>query len=392
MIDSSQLAPLSPAERWIRQMERKEMDEQNDDASVDNVDLSHNCFISLNEPPTFSNLPSFRMAHSLPKHRDLECRDGSLYTEATVSDELSLSVEENDGTQDTSFHSSSIGIDEDVHCNSVRFADEIGLPIEHILLYECDRKQREHSELLVLCMCPEKKKFEFLHVGYHHHQENNDESDDENDDKIIQVLTSPTMYPTNTTTAATVQDLIQGLPNMCTDPIFVNANFVTLYRNKGKGDSIFRKLEEHLLPLTNGGFRENELVVAAIEGSSERAVLEGIGPLLSNNRIMTTLKRGRRSRRSLKFVRSNGNVGWRRLKILPSSSSSSMMTRRKSIITKKSDYICSSTTNSSNKELVDEYCHDYDPFNGTSEDKWGQLFHAFVAVFVGTLIFSTFGL
>eukprot|EP00751_Fragilariopsis_kerguelensis_P016425 CAMPEP_0170841036 /NCGR_PEP_ID=MMETSP0734-20130129/4932_1 /TAXON_ID=186038 /ORGANISM="Fragilariopsis kerguelensis, Strain L26-C5" /LENGTH=245 /DNA_ID=CAMNT_0011208955 /DNA_START=262 /DNA_END=1000 /DNA_ORIENTATION=- len=220
------------------------------------------------------------MAHSLPKHRDLECRDGSLYTETTVSDELSFSLEENDGTQDSSFHSSSSGIDEDVHSNSVRFADEIGLPIEHILLYECDRKQREHSELLVLCICPEKKKFEFLHVGYHHHQENKDESDDDKDDKIIEVLTSPTMYPTNTTTAATVQDLIQGLPNMCTDPTFVNANFVTLYRNNGKGDSIFRKLEEHLLPLTNGGFRENELVVAAIEGSSETNELFSKGSVL----------------------------------------------------------------------------------------------------------------
>jgi len=370
-------------------METKYIDGKNVDTSVDNDVLPDNCSISLEEPHTFSNLPSFRMPHSLTEHRDLDCRDGSLHTEATVSE------------------SSSSSIDEEVHSNSVRFADEIGLPIEHILHYECDRKQREHSELLVLCMCPKKKKFEFLHVGYHH-QENNDESDDDKDDKVIEVLTSPTMSTKNTTTAANVQDLIQGLPNMCTDPIFVNANFVALYRNNGKGDSKFRKLEEHLLPLTNCGFRENELVVAAIEGSSERAVLEGIGPLLSNDRIMTTLKRGRRSRRSLKFVRNNGNVGWRRLKLSlspksPSSSSSSMITRRKSRITKKSDYICSSTSrssagskiytiNSSSNDLVDEYCHDYDSFNRTSEDKWGQLLRAFVAVFVGTLIFSTFGL
>jgi hypothetical protein len=408
-------------------------------ASTENVDPSDDCCSVLVEPPSFTNLSSFQILSPIIKHRDLDHMDDSFQTEVTVSDELSLSDEDdinNIGNQDTSFppssgsssnsNSNSNSIDEDnTHNNTsfqssggVRFADEIGLPMEHVLHYKCDREQREHSELLVLCICPEQKKFEFLHVGYHRQENNSDDDDDEedgnegDDDNVIEIQTNPTTR--NATKTTNVQDLLQGLPKMCTDSIFVNATFDAIYRNNGV-DKFFQKLDDWSLPLPECDFRENELVVVAIKGSSERAVLEGIGPILSNDRIMKTLKRGRRSRRSLKFVRSRRRrvkQRWRRLKLPSSSSSSSRKTIlvRKGIAeSKKSDTndcssTCSSTESkidaslidstysSSNDDLVDVYCHDYDPFNGISESKGGQLLLASITILLGTVIFSAFGL
>ena len=40
----------------------------------------------------------------------------------------------------------------------------------------------------------------------------------------------------------------------------------------------------------DSGFQENEVLVAAIKGSSERAVLQGIGPILGNKKIRKILK------------------------------------------------------------------------------------------------------
>ena len=412
-------------------------------ASTENVDPSDDCCSVLVEPSSFKNLSSFQILSSIKKHQGLDHMDDSFRTEVTVSDELSLSDEDNNSTNgnpDISFppssdssSSSSNSIDENedktqnstsFQCNGgVRFADEIGLPMEHVLHYKCDREQREHSELLVLCICPEQKKFEFLHVGYHRHQENNndddeeedddDDADDDDDDNVIEILTSPTMNATKTTN---IQDLLQELPKMCTDSIFVNSTFDAIYRNNGV-DKFFQKLEDWSVPLPECGFRENELLVVAFKGSSESDVLEGISPILSNDRIMKTLKRGRRSRRSLKFVRNSRSrrpkQRWRRLK-LPSSSSSSSSSRktmrgREGITTKKSDTndcssACSSTgskidagiidsaCSSSNDDLVDVYCHDYDPFNGISECKGGQLLLSFITILVGTVILSAFGL
>ena len=51
-----------------------------------------------------------------------------------------------------------------------------------------------------------------------------------------------------------------------------------------------------------------------------------------------------------------------------------------------------SACSSSNDDPVDVYCHDYDPFNGISESKGGQLLLSFTTILVGTVILSAFGL
>lgn len=269
---------------------------------------------------------------------------------------------------------------------SVRFADEIGLPIQNILHYECDRKQREHSELLVLCMSPEHKKFEFLHVGYHRHEDSN---------------------------SHTVWDLLHALPGMCTDDVFSKEKFVALYRNNGV-DQFFVNLcssrknnstnqtaseknyEESSLLLRECGFRENELIVAAIHGSSERSVLTGIGPLLSNEKIRKTLKRARRSRRGLKFIGGENaeddedSIDGHSAQIQQPQS-----LRRRQRKTEENNGIYAErpkqdTSNCGELLDVDQYCDDYDPIRDVA-DFYKQLLVGIIVVCLGTFIFSALG-
>jgi len=218
-------------------------------------------------------------------------RDDSFQTQETAS-ESDSEADDNGSSNDClnlSDHSfARLDEQDSTQHHSVRFADEIGLSLRTIHHYVCDRKQREHSELIVLCISPEMRKFEFLQVGYHKHNEDSSE------------------------TAPCVQDLLRSIPSMCTDSFFSNANFVSLYRRKGVEHPHFENMcvsqsttqnEDTLsVPLQDCGFRENEMIVAAIEDSSETAVLQGIGSLLGNNLVRKSLKQGCRSKRGLKFV------------------------------------------------------------------------------------------
>ncbi|VEU41904.1 unnamed protein product [Pseudo-nitzschia multistriata] len=270
---------------------------------------------------------------------------------------------------------------------SIRFADEVGLPIQNVRHYECDRRRQEHSELLVLCLFPERKKFEFLHVGYYHCEEKK---------------------------GVTVQALLSELPGMCTDSIFSSSEFVTLYRSNPV-DNAFVNIcaspqstsenetsteEFSSQTLTDCAFRENELLVASVRGSSERAVLEGIGSLLSNDTILKTLKRARRSRRSLKFVYSEDDRRYRTLRSLKTRKRRANKDAKKSdvqlpIVEPKNEVHhreqTAATTQIDCTDLVDEYCHDYDPFCDES-DFYLQLLVAIITISLGTVVFSAMGI
>lgn len=161
------------------------------------------------------------------------------------------------------------------------------------------------------------------------------------------------------------------------------------------------------LLLRDCAFRENELVVAAIEGSSERAVLEGIGPLLSNANVMKTLKRGRRSRRGLKFVggedeedKSNRyhrqkrrylSLRKRQKKHKNDGNKEQPETKYSHAIVAATKTKTNTTTTQCTGDLVDEYCHDYDPFQDVGEYH-KQLLFGILAVGSGTIVFSALGL
>jgi len=358
------------------------------------------------ELSSFSKIPSFQIPPCVTKDNQQPATgigqgDDSFETQETVSEtdsEHDCATHE-DGEDSTSSQDSSFS----KQSNSVRFADEVGLPIKSILHYECDRKEREHSELLVLCICPEKKSFEFLHVGYHRDEGNK----------------------------TSVNDLLRDMPGMCINPVFANARFVAVYRNNHT-DRVFEKLGSPLanrisdetltsskqnerqvddsecsLLLRDCAFRENELVVAAIEGSSERAVLEGIGPLLSNANVMKTLKRGRRSRRGLKFVggedeedKSNRyhrqkrrylSLRKRQKKHKNDGNKEQPETKYSHAIVAATKTKTNTTTTQCTGDLVDEYCHDYDPFQDVGEYH-KQLLFGILAVGSGTIVFSALGL
>lgn len=403
--------------------------ENNDDIKIENIrmlmkssnsntsrvltpKITNNGLPSRVEPselPNFSDIPPIERTPCIDKDHEFldDMLDDSLMTLETLPESDSESEDMGSCICITNEADSCICVsptDEEDSCNlyssasssacskqshTVHFADEVGLPIQSIRRYKCDRRQREHSELLILCICPEKKTFEFLHVGYHHYEES----------------------------ATSVQDLMRGLPAMCTNPNFANARFVALYRNNGI-DKTFENLctppakhtstvnndttnsssnGQYSLPLQDCAFRENELVVAAIDGSSELAVLAGIGPLLSNEKILKTLKRARRSRRGLKFLKRreddrNNSIGsdYHRQK----SHDLSFRRRRKAKKESKgSDETHPNTVPNLDKDcgdLVDEDCHDYNPLHDVAEYH-KQLLLGIFAVSSGTVVLSALG-
>ena len=137
--------------------------------------------------------------------------------------------------------------------------------------------------------------------------------------------------------------------------------------------------------------------MAAIHGSSEPAVLAGIGPLLSNQKILKTLKRGRRSRRGLKFISRYGYGGDDGKDGLYHRQKSRNLSRRRR---KTKKQIKGSDEKHPNAvpqmdadcgELVDEYCHDYDPLYDVAEYHT-KLLLGILAVGSGTVVFSALGL
>eukprot|EP00537_Pseudo-nitzschia_pungens_P013896 CAMPEP_0172396456 /NCGR_PEP_ID=MMETSP1061-20121228/25118_1 /TAXON_ID=37318 /ORGANISM="Pseudo-nitzschia pungens, Strain cf. pungens" /LENGTH=398 /DNA_ID=CAMNT_0013128293 /DNA_START=93 /DNA_END=1289 /DNA_ORIENTATION=- len=348
---------------------------ENEDVVIDSGSILLK--IPKSSDPNPKIVPSFEMPHCIGKNRELDPNE-SFDTQETVAssdfeDDFSniSSIDEDEGDSSSQESSSS--------CHSkrsIRFADEVGLPIQNICHYECDRREREHSELLVLCLLPEQKKFEFLHVGYHQYGEDN---------------------------GTTVQTLLNALPGMCTDHVFSLSKFDAIYR-ANKVDKAFVKLcatdeegasdsdsassvEDSSLTLAECAFKENELLVASVRGSSERAVLEGIGSLLSNQKIVKTLKRARRSRRSLQFVSGETKKERRsRQRKRRSSKKKKQDTVKETMITEEDIKALDSCI-----EYLDEYCHDYDPLREETEF-CRQLLVAIVTVCSGTAVFSAMGI
>ena len=252
-------------------------------------DVDHSVYLS-EIVPSFHQMPYPTSSKNLKDNLNQSFETQETVSVSESEDDMSNLSSTDDGDSNGQDSSSSLSSHSK---RSIRFADELGLPIEKVRHYECDRKEREHSELLILCMCPEQKKFEFLHVGYHQYEEEN---------------------------GVTVKALLRALPGMCTDPVFsTHSEFVNLYQKSSEFDEAFENLcedkdKQSSLTLTDCDFRENELIVASVSGSSEQAVLDGIGSLLSNDDIRKTLKRARRSRRSLQFVYSKEERCQRRRK------------------------------------------------------------------------------
>jgi hypothetical protein len=166
---------------------------------------------------------------------------------------------------------------------SVRFADEEGLPMEQVVHITEDVRE---SDVVVLCLSPQHKKFEFVHVGYHTDGEEK----------------------SNATRSTKVSELLMHLPRICTDSLFQNCTFDKVYRTNHKSNGILEKLvgcsidEDCDIPLEDCTVHISDILVATVTGCTEEQALSSMDPLLSNAILMKTMRRARRSRRGLKWI------------------------------------------------------------------------------------------
>jgi hypothetical protein len=217
----------------------------------------------------------------------------------TLTTETVTSSSDHDDDSDDLDHSNIFDDCGESSIRSVRFADEEGLPMEHVFHHLQQNPSYDHeddttSELIVLCLSPQAKKFEFLHVAYYTSREGG-EDHRKDPDVWIQNQHDPTK----------VSELMVSLPGMCTDRIFSESSLDTIYRiNKDNGslESLVHQENESDALLGDCNLSFCEMVVAATPGSTKEEIAAGVGPLLANVRLMKTLRRARRSRRGLKFV------------------------------------------------------------------------------------------
>jgi hypothetical protein len=169
----------------------------------------------------------------------------------------------------------------------VRFADEEGLPMEDVCHLpttdEVDVFDRNHyEELVVLCLCLQERKFEFLHLGYF-----------------------PLANVEKFRRATNVHDLLQTIPRMATDRLFQHAAFDTFYRitdcTEGGSIGVERSSDDTNL-LRDCNFRRNELIVVVIEECQPDDLLLELRPLLGNAKLMKRVRRSQQSGRGLKLV------------------------------------------------------------------------------------------
>ncbi|KAL3919432.1 MAG: hypothetical protein SGILL_003755 [Bacillariaceae sp.] len=174
---------------------------------------------------------------------------------------------------------------------AVRFADEKDLPMEQV----ADAPVRvvedqQDAEVVVLCLDPERKKFEFLQIRYY-----------------VRDLIDPETQEVKAR-ASIVSDLLHNLPEMCSDVLFENTTFDMLYRTEktvgkgGKSNVRVHRMASHF-QLSGCHFHNAaDILVAAASGSTCYDVKKGVNPLLNNAMVMRMLTKARRSHRALKLI------------------------------------------------------------------------------------------
>jgi hypothetical protein len=135
----------------------------------------------------------------------------------------------------------------DIDNRTVHFADESGLPLNHILILEPE--VFAVSRVVVLLLSPRDRTFEFLHAE----------------------------YDLNETT--TVQVLLEQLPTLATDEVFREYTFSAISR---KDDSVQLI---NCMSLEDCGLKESEMVIAVLDGYLVTDIVRLAAPLLANRKI-----------------------------------------------------------------------------------------------------------
>ena len=140
--------------------------------------------------------------------------------------------------------------DDEPYVRSIRFADEQGLPMSTVHCLGEDEDPFPIGNIVVLLLCPEDRKFEFVHAEY-----------------CVNARTS-------------VFNLLEQLPKLATNELFASKTFVSLLRTRGG----FNELNI-ISPLHECGLAKNEVVVAVPEGCRGSEILKCALPLVLNKRI-----------------------------------------------------------------------------------------------------------
>ena len=144
---------------------------------------------------------------------------------------------------------------------TIRFADEEGMAIQTVHVTERDDDEGiDGNRVIVLLLCPKRKRFEFLHVQY---------SWDER---------------------TQLSEAFKQFPFMASDPCFINQNYIGMCRPWRGGEELINSLA-----LQDYDMHQDEILVAIPSGMKSKQIMKLSKPLLSNKNVIKTVKRKMRN-------------------------------------------------------------------------------------------------
>ena len=168
----------------------------------------------------------------------------------------------------------------EVRRRSICFADEVGKPMEKIHLVErrddddCSNATYDPTlqRLLVLFLCPEEKKFEFVHAEYSTQQ-----------------------------SRVAVSSLLEQVTKFVTDPTIAKKQYARLCTADGTELINALSIQEYDL-------KNDEVVVAVLQGYTGATMHTMAKGLIQNEEILKAVKQTNRSEHTLFRVKSNGEL------------------------------------------------------------------------------------
>jgi hypothetical protein len=138
----------------------------------------------------------------------------------------------------------------------VRFADEVGDELEkiHWTLTMYSEEETNWIRIIILLLCPSKKKFEFLHVSF---------------DKFEKT---------------SISDILGQLPGLATDQALREQSYIGLIRKEGERELINK------VSIQSYHLRKDEVLIAVVEGHYSKGIVRMAQPLVENNRILRAVR------------------------------------------------------------------------------------------------------
>lgn len=138
---------------------------------------------------------------------------------------------------------------------TIRFADEEGKAIQTVHVTErVEDEGIDGNRVIVLLLCPKKKRFEFLHVQYGWEERTQ------------------------------LSEAFKQFPHMASDPCFINQHYVGICRPWRGGQELINSLA-----LQDYDMHPDEILVAIPSGMKSKQIMKLSKPLLSNKNVIKTV-------------------------------------------------------------------------------------------------------